>query len=94
MRTPASHVAESCRHLAGVLIVTSPGRLEALVTQINEFPGCEVHHCQHERDRCVAVLESEDADGHEDALRRIRALEGVVVAAPVFHYVDMEGVPK
>ncbi len=75
-------------HLSGILVLTSPERMEACRRQVDSLPGVEVHHAHPASGRMIAVLESDTLDGQSAGLRRIQELDTVRVAALVEHRID------
>ncbi|NIM00476.1 MAG: nitrate reductase formation protein NapD [Acidobacteria bacterium] len=75
-------------HYSGVVIIVPPDRIERCARDIDALSGVEVHYRHPESGRIVVVLEGRNADEHLEMLRTIQAVPGVLVAAPVYHYVD------
>ncbi len=75
-------------HYSGVVVVVPPARIENCARELDALEGVEVHYRQAESGRIVAVLEGGTAAWHEEILQRIQAVPGVLVVAPVYHYVD------
>ncbi len=75
-------------HYSGIVVIVPPERIEGCARDLDALAGVEVHYRHPESGRIVAVLEGPSADAHVEMLRRIQALPGVLVAAPVYHYLD------
>ncbi len=73
-------------NLSGILVVTRPQRLEALVSTLNALPGVAVHHSDPQTGRIVVVQEADSVDAEVAGLRRIQSLPGVALAEMVYHY--------
>ncbi len=71
-------------------MVTAPDAMEACRRRLESLPGVEVHHTDRPTGRMIAVLESPDLAGQEEALRRIQEVPGVRLAALVEHRIDPE----
>ncbi len=84
----SAEATPAAAHYSGVLIIVSPERLEPCARDLDALEGVEVHYRHPESGRLVAVLEGRSADDHLEMLRRIQAVPGVLVAAPVYHYFD------
>jgi nitrate reductase NapAB chaperone NapD len=76
------------RHYAGLALHVRPDRRDAVCAALAELPGVEVRLRHPDGERLIAVVESIDVEGQVAALRRVREVPGVLVAAPAFHLVD------
>ena len=75
-------------HYSGVVVIVPPDRMETCARDLDALAGVEVHYRHPESGRIVAVLEGQTAEDHLEILQRIQAVPNVLVAAPVYHYVD------
>ena len=75
-------------HYSGVVVIVPPEQIERCARDLDALADVEVHYRHPESGRIVAVLEGPSADAHLETLRRIQAVPGVMVAAPVYHYQD------
>jgi nitrate reductase NapAB chaperone NapD len=75
-------------HYSGVVVIVPPGRVESCARDLDGLAGVEVHYRHPESGRIVAVLEGRTAEEHQETLRRMHAIPDVLVAAPVYHYVE------
>jgi nitrate reductase NapD len=71
---------------AGILVVLRPEAWEPGLDRLAAIPGVEVHHTEPASSRVVVVVEAADLPAQEAALNGIRAVTGVLVAEPVYHY--------
>lgn len=88
MDTTETSGSDKVRHYSGVAVHVRPGRRDAVCDALASLPGVEVHLRHPDGERLIAVVESSDVDGQVVALRGIREVPGVLVAAPAFHFVD------
>ena len=75
-------------HYSGVVVIVPPDRVETCARDLGTLAGVELHYRHPESGRIVAVLEGRTAEENLEILRRIQAIPDVLVAAPVYHYVD------
>jgi nitrate reductase NapAB chaperone NapD len=75
-------------HYLGIVVIVPPDRVDTCARNLDSLVGVEVHYRHSESGRIVAVLESRNPEDHQDTMRRIQAAPDVLVAAPVYHYVD------
>jgi len=75
-------------HYWGVVVIVPPDRVEPCARDLGALAGVEVYHRHPESGRIVVVLEGRAVEEHLETLRRIQAVPDVLVAAPVYHYVD------
>ena len=75
-------------HYSGVVVIVPPDRVESCARDLDALAGVEVHHRHPESGRIVVVLEGRTAEEHLETLRRVHAVPGVRVAAPVYYYVE------
>ena len=73
---------------AGVAVRVRPDLLDEACRRIDAMPGVEVRLRHPDGERVFVVVEALGEDGQTERLEQIRNVEGVLVAAPVFHYVD------
>ena len=74
--------------VSGLCITARPEQLAAVEEILNERPGLEVHARDHESGRLIAVQECATIEEHEQRLRELQALPGVLTADLVLHYKD------
>ncbi len=75
-------------HYSGVVVIVPPDRVETCALDLDALAGVDVHYRHAGSGRIVVVVESRTVDEHAEILRRIQAVPDVLVAAPVYHYVD------
>ena len=75
-------------HYAGVIVIVPPDRVEKCARDLAALSGVDVYHRHAESGRIVVVLEGRTVEKHLETLRRIQTVPDVLVAAPVYHYVD------
>jgi len=80
-------------NLSGILVVTQPTNLDALVALLDQQPGIEVHHTDPSSGRIILVQEAESVDEEVAGLKRLKRLPGIVLAELVYHYFG-EGQPQ
>jgi nitrate reductase NapD len=73
-------------NLSGILVITPPEHLEAMIATLNGLPGVEVHHSDPGTGRIVVVQEADSVDAGVAGLRRIQSLPAVALAEMVYHY--------
>jgi nitrate reductase NapAB chaperone NapD len=71
---------------SGVLVYAKTDQFDDCVRQVDDCAGVEVHFSYPDSGRMIAVLETEDAEGQEEVLRRIQNLPSVAAAELVYHY--------
>ena len=74
--------------VSGLCITARPERLAAVETMLNERPGLEVHARDPKSGRLIAVQECTTLEEHQQRLRELQALPGVLTAELVLHYKD------
>jgi nitrate reductase NapAB chaperone NapD len=74
--------------VSGLCITARPERLAAVEEMLNQQPGLEVHARDPESGRLIAVQECATIEEHEQRLRELQALPGVLTADLVLHYQD------
>ena len=74
--------------VSGLCITARPERLAAVEEMLNERPGLEVHARDPESGRLIAVQECTTVEEHQQRLRELQALPGVLTADLVLHYKD------
>jgi nitrate reductase NapD len=72
-------------NVSGVLVVVPAADTAAAVEALGALPGVEVHHTHPETGRIVVTVEAETVPDEVEALQRIKALPGVVLAEMVYH---------
>jgi nitrate reductase NapD len=85
-------------NISGILVVVAPERVEAMVTQLNQMDGIDVHHIDAATGRIVITQEAESISDEVDGLKRIRALPGIILAEMSYHNFEddaelLEGIP-
>lgn len=75
-------------NLSGILVMTKPEHINAVVESLNVRPDTEVHQTDLETGRIIAVLEAEDIHAEIAALREIKQLPFVIMAEMVYHYLE------
>ena len=73
-------------NLSGILVVTTPSEIDALIDALNALPNVEVHNIDRETSRLIAVQEAESVHDEVAGLKKIKALPGIVLADMVYHY--------
>jgi nitrate reductase NapD len=85
-------------NISGILVVVASERVEAMVTQLNQMDGIDVHHIDAATGRIVITQEAESISDEVDGLKRIRALPGIILAEMSYHNFEddaelLEGIP-
>lgn len=75
-------------NLSGILVIVAPSQVEEAQVRLKGLPGVELHHVEPHTGRIVVVQEAESVDAEVAALRRIKSLEGVMLAEMVYHVFD------
>lgn len=73
---------------SGVAVRVRPDRFADACTAIDALDGAEVRLRHPDGERLIVVIEAAGEDAQTERLQQIRDVPGVLVAAPVFHYVD------
>ncbi len=81
-------MAEAKWSVSGLCITARPERLAAVEKMLNERSGLEVHARDPESGRLIAVQECATVEEHQQRLRELQALPGVLTAELVLHYTD------
>ena len=76
---------------SGILVRLRPDDWDTGRRRLAALPDIEVHHEEAETGRIIVVVESDGLSGHENALKAIRDLPGVILAEPVYHYAPESG---
>ena len=72
-------------HISSAIVVTHPGRAEAVASTLAEIDNVEVHASQH--GKIVIVIEGRSAGELGETLVGISAMDGVIAAHMVFEQV-------
>ena len=72
-------------NISGILVVVPPERREQAVLELAALPGVDVHHTDPATGRIVITQEGETSGAEVDGLKRIKALQYVVLAEMVHH---------
>ena len=75
-------------NVSGVLVVAPADRLDAVGGALSLIAGVDVHHVHAETGRLVATIEAETVDEEVQILRRIKTLDGVILAEMVHHHFE------
>ena len=74
--------------VSGLCVTARPENLAAVEKMLNERPGIEVHARDPESGRLIAVQECSTVREHQESLRELQSLPGVLTADMVVHYTD------
>ena len=74
--------------VSGLCITARPERMAAVEEMLNERPGLEVHARHPQSGRFITVQECATVDEHQQRLRELQTLPGVLTAELVLHYKD------
>ncbi len=80
--------AESQWSVSGLCIIARPGELASVEEMLNARQGLEVHARDPESSKLIAVQECATIEDHQNRLREVQALPGVMTADLVLHYAD------
>lgn len=75
-------------HVSSAVIVTMPGRQDALIAALPALPGVEFHGAAS--NRLVITIEGWSTGELGDRLTQISAMEGVIAANMVFEHSEFE----
>ena len=81
-------MTESEWSVSGLCITARPERLAAGEKMLNERRGLEGHARDPKSGRLIAVQECATVEEHQQRLRELQALPGVLTAELVLHYTD------
>ena len=73
-------------NLSGILIISTPSEIDALIDSLNAMSGVEVHHIDRDNNKLIVVQEAEAIHKEVDGLKQIKKLPGIVLAEMVYHY--------
>ncbi|CBG89085.1 chaperone NapD [Citrobacter rodentium] len=74
------------------LIVQAKGEdLQAIGTQLNAFPGCEVAVSDRESGQLIVVAEAEHSETLMQTIESVRNVAGVLAVSLVYHQQDEQG---
>ena len=76
--------------VSGLCVTTRPGDLASVRALLNDRPGLEVQASDRANGRLVVTQEYATIKEHQDGLRKIQALPGVLAAELVIHYQEDE----
>ena len=72
-------------NISGILVIISPERVNAMVEQLSQLDGIDVHHIEAATGRIVITQEAATIQDEIDGLKRIRALPGIILAEMSYH---------
>jgi nitrate reductase NapAB chaperone NapD len=72
--------------VSGLCITARPERLAEVEEMLNDRPGLEIYARDPQSGRLVAVQECATIEEHEQRLRQLQTLPGVLTADLVLHY--------
>lgn len=75
-------------HLSGILVRTEPSRLDEVLEALGSIPGVKIHQREDSSGKAVITHEAPSRKEAEAGLYRIRSAPGVLLAEPVYHYVE------
>ncbi len=67
-------------------IVTGPGRLTEVTTELLKIPEIVIHHTEPESGRAIVTLESSEREDQMSTMEKIRAMKDVASAELVYLY--------
>lgn len=76
--------------VSGLCVTTRREDLTSVTGLLNARPGVEVRASDPQSGRLVVVQEGSSVEDHQDKLREIQALPGVLTADLVVHYQDLD----
>jgi nitrate reductase NapAB chaperone NapD len=74
--------------VSGLCITARRDQLSAVEEMLNTRPGLEVHARDDRSGRLIAVQECATVEEHQQKLRELQTLPGVLTAELVVHYQD------
>jgi len=80
--------------VSGLCVNARPEDLEAVRAMLNDRPGVEVQAVDPVGGRIVVTQEYAMVTEHQDGLREIQALPGVLTADLVMHYQEFDAPPR
>jgi len=86
--SPGENMRKSDWSVSGLCVTTSSEDLTAVQNILNNRPGIEVHGIDPDSGRLVVTQECSSVADHQDGLRDIQSLPGVLTADLVIHYQD------
>lgn len=76
--------------VSGLCVTTMPERIDEVEAMLRARPGIEVHGRDCELGRLVVTQERKTVAEHQDGLRALQTLPGVLAADLVIHYSDRD----
>lgn len=76
--------------ISGIYVLIDPGHWESATESLRQLPGLDLHQHNASTGRLVLTQDAASAESQADGIERIRQIQGVVTAEPVYHYVDDE----
>jgi len=73
--------------ISGLVVNTSPTKVEAVAQQLKAIPGVEVH-AANDDGRLVVTVDLPDDKASADTLYKIKDIDGVADTALVYNYFD------
>jgi len=74
-------------NISGILVVAPVARYDAVVEALDALPGVDVHHTDRSSGRIVVTQEAPTVHDEVEGLKRIKAVQHVVLAEMVHHYI-------
>lgn len=81
-------MTQSTWSVSGLCVIARPENLTSVEAKLGSLPGVEVHATDPTCGRLVVVQEGASVEDHQDGLRKIQAVPGVLTADLVMHYDD------
>ena len=80
--------------VSGLCVTVRPEDLAAVAGLLGGLPGVEVHASDPDNGRLVVVQEAASVAAHQDKLREIQAVPGVLTADLVLHYQNPDDITQ
>ncbi len=78
-------------NLSGILVISTPSEIDAVIDALNALPDVEVHHVDRDSSRIIIVQEAETINDEVTGLKKIKKMPGIVLAELVYHYFAEDG---
>ncbi len=78
--------------ICGVLIQSHPDAMNAVLDQLAERKGVEVHHST-EDGRIIVTAEGDSDEGVDETILELHRMDGVLSASLTYHHFESDEIP-
>ena len=76
--------------ISGIYVLIDPQHWHPATDSLRQLPGLDLHHRDVSTGRLVLTQDAASTEFQTAGIERIRQIRGVIIAEPVYHYVDDE----